>query len=34
LTILARSFNPSRYDERFDGRTGNGEVEIWIPVRR
>jgi AraC family transcriptional regulator len=22
-----------RYDERFDGRTGNGEVEIWIPVR-
>jgi AraC family transcriptional regulator len=22
-----------RYDERFDGRTGQGEVEIWIPVR-
>jgi AraC family transcriptional regulator len=22
-----------RYDERFDGRTGNGEVEIWIPIR-
>lgn len=22
-----------RYDERFDGRTGNGGVEIWIPVR-
>jgi AraC family transcriptional regulator len=22
-----------RYDERFDGRTGNGDVEIWIPVR-
>ena len=22
-----------RYDERFDGRTGSGEVEIWIPVR-
>lgn len=21
-----------RYDERFDPRTGNGEVEIWIPV--
>jgi AraC family transcriptional regulator len=22
-----------RYDERFDGGTGNGVVEIWIPVR-
>jgi AraC family transcriptional regulator len=22
-----------RYDERFDGRTGQGEVEIWIPIR-
>jgi AraC family transcriptional regulator len=22
-----------RYDERFDGRTGTGDVEIWIPVR-
>jgi AraC family transcriptional regulator len=22
-----------RYDERFDGRTGQGDVEIWIPVR-
>ena len=22
-----------RYDERFDGHTGSGEVEIWIPVR-
>jgi AraC family transcriptional regulator len=23
-----------RYDERFDGRTGMGGFEIWIPVRR
>lgn len=22
-----------RYDERFDGRTGNGGVEIWVPVK-
>jgi len=22
-----------RYDERFDGKTGTGDVEIWIPVR-
>ncbi len=22
-----------RYDERFDGETGKGDVEIWIPVR-
>ena len=22
-----------RYDERFDGRTGQGEVEIWIPIK-
>ena len=22
-----------RYDERFDGRTGEGELEIWIPIR-
>ena len=22
-----------RYDERFDGRSGNGEVEIWVPVK-
>jgi AraC family transcriptional regulator len=22
-----------RYDERFDGRTGNGGFEIWIPVK-
>lgn len=22
-----------RYDERFDGETGAGDVEIWIPVR-
>jgi AraC family transcriptional regulator len=21
-----------RYDERFDGRTGHGTVEIWIPL--
>ncbi len=21
-----------RYDHRFDGRTGRGEMEIWIPV--
>jgi AraC family transcriptional regulator len=21
-----------RYDERFDGHTGNGVVEIWIPL--
>ena len=21
-----------RYDERFDGRSGTGEVEIWIPI--
>ena len=23
-----------RYDDRFDGRTGNGVVEIWIPLAR
>lgn len=23
-----------RYDERFDALTGNGEVEIWIPLAR
>lgn len=23
-----------RYDERFDGRTGNGIVEIWVPLER
>jgi AraC family transcriptional regulator len=22
-----------RYDERFDPRTGNGVVEIWVPIR-
>ena len=22
-----------RYDERFDGRTGLGGLELWIPVR-
>jgi len=22
-----------RYDERFDGQTGTGEVEIWVPVK-
>jgi len=22
-----------RYDERFDGRSGSGEVEIWVPVK-
>lgn len=22
-----------RYDERFDPSTGNGEVEIWIPIK-
>ena len=22
-----------RYDERFDGRTGTGDVEIWVPVK-
>lgn len=22
-----------RYDERFDGRTGNGAVEIWVPLK-
>lgn len=21
-----------RYDERFDARTGNGEVELWLPL--
>lgn len=20
------------YDERFDGRTGQGEVDIWFPI--
>ena len=23
-----------RYDDRFDAQTGNGEVEIWIPLTR
>lgn len=23
-----------RYDERFDSQTGNGGLEIWIPIRR
>lgn len=23
-----------RYDERFDGRTGLGGLEIWIPIKR
>jgi AraC family transcriptional regulator len=23
-----------RYDERFDPQTGNGGLEIWVPLRR
>jgi AraC family transcriptional regulator len=22
-----------RYDERFDGRTGMGGFEIWVPIK-
>jgi AraC family transcriptional regulator len=22
-----------RYDERFDPRTGMGDVEIWVPIK-
>ena len=24
--------NFERYDARFDARSGNGEVEIWVPI--
>jgi AraC family transcriptional regulator len=30
-TVDAPSFE--RYDERFDPHTGNGELEIWLPIR-
>lgn len=29
---MARAASFERMDERYDGRTGNGIVEIWIPV--
>jgi AraC family transcriptional regulator len=31
--IPADAPNFERYDEKFDGSTGNGGLEIWIPVR-
>jgi AraC family transcriptional regulator len=29
----AEALNFERYDERFDPRTGNGPVEIWVPIK-
>lgn len=28
----AKAGDFERYDQRFDGRTGRGEVEIWVPI--
>ena len=30
---LAEAPDFERYDDRFDARTGKGEIEIWIPVK-
>ena len=28
----AKAADFERYDQRFDGRTGRGKVEIWVPI--
>jgi AraC family transcriptional regulator len=30
---VADAPNFERYDEKFDGATGNGGLEIWVPVK-